>query len=109
MKRPGTPTYPKHVGPWELEPYYSHHVGAMTSEALHEKADIAFQLALRDKEIAELRQELDDAWRNDHPKPVAQLLEEHREQIEFLEMLEDELRGALATDATPAAESGHEH
>lgn len=54
MKRPGTPTYPKTVGPWELEPHYSHHVGAMTAEGLHEKADIAFQLALRDKRIAEL-------------------------------------------------------
>lgn len=54
MKRPGTPTYPKTLGPWELEPHYSRHVGAMTSEGLHEKHDIAFQLALRDQRIAEL-------------------------------------------------------
>jgi hypothetical protein len=58
MKRPGTLNYPKNVGPWELEPHYSRHVGAMTSEGLHDKQDIAFQLALRDKEIELLRREL---------------------------------------------------
>lgn len=45
--------------PWELEPHYSRHVSAMTAEALHSKADIAAQLAWRDKTIAELRSELD--------------------------------------------------
>lgn len=57
MKRPGTPTYPKTVGPWELEPHYSRHVSAMTTEGLHHKQDIAFQLALRDKRIAELEEQ----------------------------------------------------
>lgn len=61
MKRPGTETYPKVVGPQELEPYYSRHVNAMTREALHEKSDIALQLALRDKEIADLKTQLTDA------------------------------------------------
>lgn len=55
--------------PWELEPHYSHHVGAMTSEGLHEKADIAFQLALRDKEIDLLRAQLLVATRQ--PEPVS--------------------------------------
>lgn len=54
MRKTDTPTYPRDHAPWDLEPHYSHHVGAMTEERLHDKADIAFQLALRDKRIAEL-------------------------------------------------------
>lgn len=99
MKRPGTPTYPKTVGPWELEPHYSRHVGAMTSEGLHEKADIAFQLALRDKQIAELQAELDDAYRNDHPITNAEMLRRARETVAFCEAIErpeQEPQGALA-------------
>lgn len=46
--------YPKHH-PWDLEPHYQRHVGAMTSEALHSKADIAIQLAWRDQMIETLR------------------------------------------------------
>ncbi len=38
---------------WDLEPYYSQHVSAMTSEALHAKSDIAAELAFRDASIAE--------------------------------------------------------
>jgi hypothetical protein len=45
--------YPKHH-PWDLEPHYTRHVSAMTSEALHSKADIAIQLAWRDQEIERL-------------------------------------------------------
>jgi hypothetical protein len=71
MRRPGTITYPKTVGPQELEPYYSHHVGAMTSEGLHHKQDIAFQLALRDKEIALLRKELLAATARPEPQGAA--------------------------------------
>lgn len=44
--------------PWDLEPYYSAHVSAMTSEELHSKADIAEELAFRDKRIAELNEAL---------------------------------------------------
>lgn len=44
--------------PWELEPHYSKHVSAMTSEALHSKAAIAEQLAWRDQTIEVLRTEL---------------------------------------------------
>jgi hypothetical protein len=51
------PVYPKHH-PWDLEPHYTRHVGAMTSEALHSKADIAIQLAWRDQEIERLRRGL---------------------------------------------------
>lgn len=43
--------YPRCYHPWDLEPWYSQHVSAMTTEALHHKADIAEQLAWRDKLI----------------------------------------------------------
>jgi len=38
--------------PQALEPHYSAHVSAMTEEGLHAKADIAAELAFRDKDIA---------------------------------------------------------
>ena len=47
------PLYPK-LDPRELEPHFSQHMQAMTSERLYSKADIAIQLAWRDKRIAEL-------------------------------------------------------
>lgn len=46
--------YPAHR-PWDVEPHYSKHVSAMTSEELHSKHDIAIQLAWRDQEIERLR------------------------------------------------------
>jgi BMFP domain-containing protein YqiC len=49
-----SPLYPKHLL-WELEPHYSLHVSAMTTEQLHHKSDIAAQLAWRDQVIALLR------------------------------------------------------
>lgn len=48
----------------ELEPHYSAHVSAMTSEGLHSKGDIAAELAFRDREIARLKRELADAHRH---------------------------------------------
>lgn len=42
--------------PWTLEPHYSSHVSAMTSEGLHAKAAIAAELAFRDVQIAKLRE-----------------------------------------------------
>ena len=38
--------------PWALEPHYSAHVEAMTAEGLHEKSDIAAELAWRDSVLA---------------------------------------------------------
>ena len=38
----------------KLEPYYSRHISAMTTENLWSKSDIAAELAVRDKRIAEL-------------------------------------------------------
>lgn len=46
--------YPDDMNPWNLEPHYSRHVAAMTSEGLHSKAEIAMQLAWRDQTIARL-------------------------------------------------------
>jgi len=43
--------YPKHRLV-DLEPHYSAHVSAMTTDELHYKSDIAAQLAWRDKVIA---------------------------------------------------------
>jgi hypothetical protein len=40
-----------------LEPHYSRHVGAMTTEGLHAKSDIAAELAYRDARIAQLTKE----------------------------------------------------
>jgi hypothetical protein len=39
----------------DVEPHYSAHVSAMTSEALHSKSAIAAELAFRDAEIEKLR------------------------------------------------------
>ena len=46
--------YPRSLRPWALEPHYCKHIGAMTSEDLYSKADIAEQLAWRDKTIETL-------------------------------------------------------
>lgn len=55
------PLYPA-VDPMALGQHYINHVAAMTREALHSKADIAAQLALRDMRIAALEQERDE-WK----------------------------------------------
>lgn len=44
--------------PCELEPHYKAHVIAMTREGLHDKSEIAAELAWRDQQIAELRTQL---------------------------------------------------
>jgi hypothetical protein len=81
--RPESALYPKHHKAWDLEPYYCQHISGMTEFELHDKSDIAEQLAWRDKRIAELQSELDDAWRNDHPKTAEQLLIEARANVIF--------------------------
>ena len=47
--------YPKNLNPWDLEPEYHTHVAGMTEEELHAKADIAIQLAWRDRQIKDLK------------------------------------------------------
>lgn len=47
--------------PFNLEPHYSLHVSAMTTEGLHEKTDIAAELAFRDAQIDKLRRFVDAA------------------------------------------------
>ncbi len=43
--------YNKHAKPWAYEPHYSKHVNAMTAEGLHDKGEIALELAIRDQMI----------------------------------------------------------
>jgi len=74
--------------PWELEPHYSAHVTALTEAGLESKGAIAEQLAWRDRRIAELEAELDDAWRNDHPITNAEALRRARAQVELCEAIE---------------------
>lgn len=50
-----SPKYPK-VDIVALGKWYAEHVWAMTEEDLHDKSDIAAQLAWRDKRIAELEE-----------------------------------------------------
>jgi len=45
-----------------LEPHYSAHVAAMTSERLVSKSDIAAELAFRDQRIERLVQWAKEAW-----------------------------------------------
>lgn len=49
---------------YELEPYYSMHVSAMTGEQLFEKSAIAAELAYRDQKIAELEKKIADMTLN---------------------------------------------
>ena len=52
-----------------LGEHYVRHIGAMTSESLHSKADIARQLAARDKMLAALWAEYEDRkaqWGSDY-------------------------------------------
>ena len=45
--------------PWDLEPQFAQHMAAMTDEDLHNKGDIATELAYRDKRIAALQDEVE--------------------------------------------------
>lgn len=45
-----TRLYPEQ-DPESLEPFYTRHLQAMTAEGLHEKSDIAAQLAVRDQQL----------------------------------------------------------
>jgi hypothetical protein len=52
--------YRNYPSRWDaMEPEYSTHMLAMTAEDLHSKADIARELAYRDKQIAVLKMTLD--------------------------------------------------
>ena len=54
------------VDPEDLGLHYIRHIDRMTVEGLHSKSDIAAQLALRDKEIEELRKENEALLSNYH-------------------------------------------
>jgi hypothetical protein len=90
--------YPKHH-PWELEPHYSRHVSAMTSEALHSKADIAIQLAWRDQEIERLQRELTE-FRQEALHPFA------KAAVDLNEHYGEPLKRALSDAMSLAAPKG---
>jgi len=52
-----------HRNPRDLEPYLSRHMEAMTAEGLHDKGDIACELAWRDAQIERLQEAL--TWYED--------------------------------------------
>lgn len=58
--------YPRRK-PWELEPHFSQHVSAMTSEALHSKVAIAAELAARDCALKRLVDALAAYDADQHP------------------------------------------
>lgn len=96
------PLYPRCYHPWDLEPYYSRHVSAMTTERLDSKADIAEQLAWRDKRIEELGAKLDrERWRADENGNYARIHFEKRLAAE--KVLDDSNVVALQLVALEAA------
>jgi len=52
--------YRNHPGAYNMKTYYERHVMAMTAEALHDKGDIAAELAWRDMKIQSLVRLLDN-------------------------------------------------
>lgn len=72
-KNPG-PVYPS-LKPWDLEPHLSVHRSAMTTEGLHGKAEIAEQLAWRDRTIADLRGQL--ARSESTVRMMRQIIDDH--------------------------------
>jgi hypothetical protein len=55
---------------WDLEPHYATHVSAMTTENLWLKSEIAAELAVRDKRIAELQAMLRSVLQSATPHPT---------------------------------------
>jgi len=79
--------------PMDLEPHYSAHVSAMTSEGLHDKADIAAELAFMDARIAELEGRL-----------LTMLTKVHRDEIYKHDLVALAMDGAVASDGCHTAE-----
>ena len=101
---------------FELIPYYGKHVLAMTAEGLHNKSDIAAELAHRDIEIDRLRAELEreeqehDRATTLHATAVkerdalAALLREARSSATHVRVMNDDLCRRI--DAALAASEG---
>lgn len=68
----------KQRAPQDLEPDFTRHLTAMTAEGLHMKADIACELAWRDRRIAELEAER-DSIRDEALEEAAKACEKERE------------------------------
>ena len=82
--RPENAVYPKHFKPWDLEPYYSIHISAMTTEQLDAKADIAEQLAWRDRQLAAALAKVDEL--------TARVAEEDARAADWIESADQRLR-----------------
>ena len=77
--------------------YYTRHVSAMTEEDLHEKSDIAAELAYRDKQIDALVEDLikTRGWLKDVEQAAGRLQHKYR----TLEAENDELRSRAKADS----------
>lgn len=93
--------------PWDLEPHYSAHVMAMTAEDLHSKADIAAELAFRDKEIERLCAEAKilkhhhDQWM-DAANGLLKTNDALRAEVEQLKSIRDSVVAVLHSDLVKA-------
>lgn len=67
-----------------LEPFFSEHMEAMTVEGLHDKADIARELAFRDKQIAILKEFLQHWISDGHLQTFADRKRFHFEAYKLL-------------------------
>jgi phage shock protein A len=74
-----------------LEPYYTRHVAAMTAEGLHDKGDIAAELAYRDQQIEKVTASLEASLQvtiNDTVALNRKLMEIRQESGELLDVLQ---------------------
>ena len=87
--------------PADLEPHYCRHVEAMTAEGLHEKSDIAAQLAARDAQLAEVNRlaSIGDFVADDDLRTWAERDTAMREQLAARDARIAELEAQLATVA----------
>jgi phage shock protein A len=75
----------------DLEPHYTRHVAAMTAEVLHDKGDIAAELAYRDQQIEKVTTSLEASLQvniNDTVALNRKLMELRQERGELLDVLQ---------------------
>jgi hypothetical protein len=97
--------------PGDLEPHYSAHVAAMTAEGLHGKAEIAIELAFRDKELDFYKREnnrlyVDIEMRNTENARLRELLAVMLSKVNRDEIYKHDLI-AIAMDGAAATEGCH--
>lgn len=93
-----TKQYPE-IDSWEqldkVGGYYCRHVAAMTDEGLHSKSDIARQLGWRDRQIDELRKEV-ELLRNGIGKALDEIEDDGPKALKYASQ---ELRAAIGGGA----------